>query len=62
MDKQAGSRNWKCFIGMHQWRVIKNKEITVCRSSDALPVEKLDVYILACTRCGKMTKRIFRYG
>ncbi len=58
MDKPVDTRNWKCFFGMHQWRVVKKIEEKIYeKESDKYPSKMRNVYILMCVHCGEMTKR-----
>lgn len=50
-------RNWKCFFGMHQYEIIREKKtLTYLLETDNIPSEIINTFTLQCIFCGKISR------
>ncbi|MEX6143520.1 MULTISPECIES: hypothetical protein [Providencia] len=54
LEKQTvrDTRNWRCFIGFHQWEIYGQSTWT--ESIDGEVSETGNLYVLRCVHCGKL--------
>ncbi|AJJ64724.1 hypothetical protein AT01_1339 [Yersinia aldovae 670-83] len=58
MEKSNDTRNWRCFIGMHQWLEHSHRvHSEFAKERDKLPTRIYTIYTLKCVHCGEMTVR-----
>ncbi|AIB07010.1 hypothetical protein CPT_Solent_014 [Salmonella phage Solent] len=50
----TATRNWKCFIGMHQWDIFDRQKIEAYRPGEVRPYRIYTVYHQKCVHCGKL--------
>ncbi|MBQ0617026.1 hypothetical protein J7S70_04050 [Proteus mirabilis] len=57
LEKQTvrDNRNWRCFIGFHQWEI--HGHATWTESVDGEVSETGNLYVLRCVHCGELKSK-----
>ncbi|HGJ5858089.1 hypothetical protein [Arsenophonus nasoniae] len=55
MSEIKDTRNWKCFVGMHQWKIINKYKDR--QHLDGELILSWTVYVLQCVHCGKIKNK-----